>query len=199
MLRRLSSLTLILLACILAACGGAAPQLIGSYPSTDAGNTYQSPSNIGQDYQISYDTAMTLEVENVYFFNIINSIIARQFEAEVVSSRSWDEGGDHFEEFVIVVPSHRFNEFRDWLRERGTIVAETTFAHVQVSDFGGSSSYYSTITLTVKPYGWVKFRNFAIGVFWFLVVLIPPILMIIGLITVIRWVAGRFKRREPIA
>jgi hypothetical protein len=156
MLRRFSITILLLMACVLAACGGSAPQLIGSYPSTDNPNTYQPPPEIRGGYQISYDTSIILEVDNVPFFNIMSGLFLHTFDAQVVSENSWQENGNRITEFVIIVPSHRFNELRNWLRERGTIVSETTFAHVQENNYITAESYYSTLTLTVRPYWWVK-------------------------------------------
>jgi hypothetical protein len=197
MLRRFSIIILLLVACALAACSGSAPQLIGSYPSTDIDPVYNPPVEIGGSYQISYDTSMVLEVDNVPFFDIVLGSNARDFDAQVISNRSWQDGADQINELIVVVPSHRFNDLRDWLRTRGTIVSETTFAHVQDTNFITSESYYSTLTLTVRPYGWVKVRNFAMGVFWVVAAIIPPVLMVIGLITVIRWGVGRFRRQKP--
>jgi hypothetical protein len=202
MLRHCSIILLSLLACILAACGGSAPQLIGSYPSTDIGNTYQPPIDIERgDYQISYDTSMVLEMESLDLFdNTLGVLLPAEFGGRLVSNRNWNEGADQVSEFIVVVPSHRFNDLRDWLREQGTIVSETTFAHVDgLNSISSTTDYYSTLTLTVRPYGWVKVRNFAMSMFWVVLALIPPILMVIGLITIIRWGVGRFRRRiSPI-
>lgn len=205
MLRRLSSFTLIVMACVLVACGGAAPQLIGSYPSTDSGNTYQPPppDYVPSHLEITYNASLEIEVRDTYSAIYTAKNIASRYNGYLLSSRTWGRDSDVYGEVVIAVPSYNFDSARGDLRWMGTVLSEEMTGELDYVGPGWEGGgAYSNITVSLKPESANLGRKVWGGVQWVgrvVALLVPPILMIIGFITVIRWVAGRFRRREPTA
>ncbi len=203
MLRRLSSFALLLLACALAACGGAAPQLIGSYPSTDSSNDYQPPPSdyVPSHLEITYNATLEIEVRDTYSAIFTAKNVAARYNGYLLGSRTWGRDSDVYGEVVIAVPSYNFDSAKQELHWLGTVLSEELTGeldYVAPSWEGGGS--YSNITVSLKPESANWGRKVWGGVKWVLLVLayaIPPTLMIIGLITVVRWVVGRFRRLTP--
>jgi hypothetical protein len=211
MSRILFSLTLILLTLALAACGGAAtPQLIGSYPqggegqggdpySPPIGGYYPPPQNLF----IAYNASLELEVEHPSYTVYSVRSVAEQYHGYLLNSRTWRKGGDEYAEATVAVPVSNFEAVRSRIKSLGEVKSESVSGELRDSEPGlyGGAENFSHITVTLSPASanWGRrIGAFFTGVMWFLFAITPPILMLIGLITVIRTVMGWVqKRRTP--
>jgi len=208
MFQRLS-LLLLLGAWVLAACGGAAtPQLIGSYPDGDS--TYNPPpvndwSPPPQNLYIAYNAALELEVDHPSYAVYSVRSFAEQYGGYLLTARTWTEGGDDYAEATVAVPVSNFESVTASIKSLGQVKSESISGEIRDSSptyLGGASSF-SNITVSLKPNSanWLKkigafFGGVFSGLFRVLVWFTPPFLMIVGLITCIRTVAGWVSARN---
>jgi hypothetical protein len=190
---------------VLAACGAnATPQLIGSYPQTgEAPIAYYQPPAVPR-LTITYHASLELEVENTG--NALYSVqwIASQNYGYLLNSRTWRESSLTYGEATIAVPASRFDAARSALRGLGTVREESISGELKpVDGYEAGWEGYSNITVSLRPaaasWGRQALRG-ATGVlqfaWWVATVVLPPALMVIGLVTVVRW-AGRRLRPRP--
>jgi len=202
---------LLLIVCIgtLVACGGAVtPQLIGSYP--DSGSpplTDWSPTNGSpppQNLYIAYNAALDMEVDHPNYAVYSVRAIAEHSGGYLLNSRTWSEGGDEYAEATVAVPVGNFESVKAQIRSLGTVRAESVSGEIR----NGSPTYldgaasFSNITVSLKPNAanWLmKIGGFVggviVGLFWLFVWIMPPFLMLVGLITSIRTVVGWLRKR----
>ena len=189
-----TKLFLIAMVMILAACApGGTPQLIGSAPRAGEGglppiNTL--PPIPPADVTFVYNAAADVSVEYVWRARWAAEQIATELGGRVVSQR-WVDVQGNVAELVMIVPAGQLDAALNRLHTLGTVNDSDKYATVQSGGAYGSSSLYSAITLTLREYWWVDVRDWA---FWIAVIGTPVVLMLIGLITVLRWV-GRWLRR----
>ena len=211
MSRKLLFSLLIVVTLTLAACGGAStPQLIGSYPQGSegqGGDSYVPPiadySPPPQNLFIAYNASLELEVAHPSYSVYSVRSVAEQYHGYLLNSRTWYKGGDEYAEATVAVPVSNFEAVRSRIKTLGDVKSESVSGELRNSDPGlyGGAENFSHITVTLRPASANRPRKigaFFTGVFWFVVAITPPILMLIGLITVIRTVAGWVqKRRTP--
>jgi hypothetical protein len=193
----------------LAACGGAAtPQLIGSYP--EGGTTYNPPpvtdwSPPPQNLYIAYNASLELEVDHPSYAVYSVRSVAEQFGGYLLTSRTWTEGGDEYAEATVAVPVGNFETVKARIESLGDVKSESISGEIRDAGpayLGGAESF-SSITVSLKPVSWNWLKKTGTffgwvfsGLFWLLVWLTPPFLMLVGLVTCIRTVAGWVRARN---
>jgi len=212
MFHKIGSALLLALGLSLAACGSAEPQLIGSYPQT--GQTYtQPPINSDgpapQHLQIDYNAALELEVENPPSAIYSVKSIAEHYGGYLISSETWQQNGDDYATVTVAVPVGTFEAARARLKSLGIVRSESMSGELrdQGPTYLNEFQTYSNITISLTPTSanWGrKFGSFFSTaftvIFWLLVVVIPPFLMIVGFFTCLRafgeWVSARSKPKS---
>jgi hypothetical protein len=207
MLRRIFVVALVVLAGGLAACGGAAPQLIGTYPQT--GQTYNPPpinndSPAPQHLQISYNAALELEVDHPEWAIASVRAVAENYSGYLINSETWRENGDDYATGTIAVPVSNFEAARARIKNLGQVKSESVSGQLQDSGptyLNGAQTYSNiTVTLTPSSANWGRrFGTFvgglAVVVFWILVIVTPIGLMLVGLATCVNWLATWIDKR----
>ena len=212
MFRRCVILLVAGLACAVAACAGpSTPQLIGTYPQ-GGGPSNPQPDYGGsvppQNLYIAYNAALELEVDRPAATVYSVQSIAERSGGYLLTSRTWTERGDEYAEASIAVPVYAFESVRSQLRSLGEVRSESVSGELRDGSPGylGGAASFSNITVTLRPDSanwWRKIGSFFSGaltvIFWTLAVVTPPFLMIVGLITTFRtvagWIAARTKAR----
>jgi hypothetical protein len=188
----------------LAACGGSAtPQLIGSYPQGgEPPIAYYEPVP-AQPLTINYHASLEMDVEDTQ--RALHNIqwIASQHSGYLLNSATWHEANRLYGEATIAVPVSRFEAAISALRGLGSVRAERISGEVQsayVSEAGWEG--YSEITVSLRPASadWGRqIGGFLTGslqfVFRAALILVPITLMMIGLVTVVRWAGSRLQAR----
>lgn len=198
------------LVCPTACHGGvvspATPQLIGAYPQDpDAIVWPTSP-------QVVYRAYIELEVSNPTTVAERAARLATDYGGYLVSSQTWSESGRKQASLTLAVPVAYFDSLRAALLDLGTLVQEDlTGTPVRYSPGGNEWNTYTSITLRLRPPTGLAFDlgravgqwlDWAGGVLLdvgavglrLLVIGLPLFLMLIGLITVLRWLR-RLGRR----
>lgn len=189
----------------LAACGGATPQLIGSYPKgTDSSPTYAPPP---ENLLVVYNSHLELEVYETDSAARRAAQLAYDHGGYLVSSQSWSQNDRKYTTLTLAVPVAQFDTVRQSLLELGTLITENVSGD-RVSPRAGADSWntFSNITVQLRPspaprllpslpsFGWNPARTFeqAFGVFasiftflvdlviWAAVVVGPFVLMGLG-------------------
>jgi hypothetical protein len=191
-------LFLIVLALALAACSpGGAPQLIGSAPR--AGEVGLPPINnppTPGGLVVVYNASMELAVRNVPFARDGVRGLASEMNGYTLTERAWQSGFEQLAEVSIAVPAHRVEQTLSRLRYFGSVRSESKSGQLVTGE--GYASGFSTITVTLRPDWWAGTADFFGGVLWVLAALIPPVLMLIGLITVLRGVGCWWRNRRTV-
>jgi Domain of unknown function (DUF4349) len=211
MFHKIGSALLLALGLTMAACGSAAPQLIGSYPQT--GQTYaQPPINsdgpVPQHLQIDYNAALELEVENPPSAIYSVKSIAEQYGGYLISSETWNQNGDDYATVTVAVPVGTFEAARTRLKSLGNVRSESTSGELrdQGPAYLNEFQTYSNITISLTPTSanWGRrFGNFVGGLatvlFWVFLIVTPIALMLIGFVTCMQalanWIDARGKRQ----
>lgn len=194
-----TKLLLIALVLTLAACSpGGVPQLIGSAPRGNEGglppiNT-ASPAPAG--LVIVYNASIELAVRNVASAREWVKGLASEMNGYVLAERACQSGFEQLAEVTLAVPAHRVEHTLSRLRYFGNVRTESKSGQLLTTDAYGAGSGYSTVTVTLRPDWWAGTADFFGGFLWLLAALIPPLLMLIGLITVLRAVGGWLQKRR---
>ncbi|MGQ0600572.1 MAG: DUF4349 domain-containing protein [Anaerolineales bacterium] len=185
---------------LLAACApGGVPQLIGSAPRAGEGglppiNT-APPAPAG--LVIVYNASIELAVRNVAYAREWVKGLASEMNGYVLAERAWQSGFEQLAEVTLAVPAHRVEQTLSRLRYFGNVRTESKTGQLLTTDTYDAGSGYSTVTVTLRPDWGVGVWDFLGGVLWLSAALIPPLLMLIGLITVLRAV-GRWWRKRRV-
>ncbi len=208
MIRSFVFRSLVLIAAFaLAACTSpATPQLIGSYPQGGQGEAHELPpisdySPVPPRLVIVYNASMELEVEQPTYAVYDVRSIAEQNGGYLLNSRTWRKGWDEYAEATIAVPVSSFEAARSRLRSLGEVRSESVSGEIRDIDPGwyDRSSGFSNITVSLYPASanWLRrIGSFFAGVFWIAAAVTQPVLMLIGLFTVIRAVVGWIRKRR---
>ncbi|MBI5291006.1 MAG: DUF4349 domain-containing protein [Chloroflexi bacterium] len=196
---------ILLAALALAACGGAAPRLIGAYPQ--AGGNSPPPITVyppaPANLYIAYNASVELEVQDARYavYRIRNE--AENLGGYLLTSRTWMQGGDEYAEATVAVPVSSFETMRARLRWIGDVRSESVSGELRdvgPGVYGGAESY-SNITVSLRPAsanGWKKIGGFFTGAFRVALAATPPLLMLIGFLTVARAAIGWIRRRRKV-
>lgn len=190
-----------------AACGSATPQFIGSYPQT--GQTYSPPpiNNDGpvpQHFQIDYNAALEIEVENPNWAIASVRAVAENYNGYLITSEAWRENNNDYASVTVAVPVSNFEAARARIKSLGEVRSESVSGQIQNQGptYLNELPNYSNITVTLTPSAanWGRrFVNFLGGlatvVFWILVIVTPIALMLIGLATSVNWLTTWLDRR----
>jgi hypothetical protein len=207
-LRPLSLISFIsLISLFITACSTpATPQMIGSSPQgSDAPSSSEYNSNIPGNTLVVYNAYMELEVSDTeYAARQAKQIVAAQ-GGYLVSSRSWSSGGNRYTTLTLAVPVARFDTVYQSLMRLGKLVSDDVSGDRINVDYGSNPyNTFSNITVQLRPPAWDMSKTLAswwsniwyvsYRLFRFAWSAVPMILMLIGLVTVVRWVWGRVKK-----
>lgn len=212
MFRRLFHFILILIACILAACGGSAtPQIIGSYPRGSETGAYTSSEGAPMNTLVVYNAYLELEVYDVGSAAERAKGLAYDYGGYLASSQSWYQGSQQYATLTLAVPVAHYDDLRHSLLRLGTLKSESTSGDL-INTYDGSNGWntFSNITVHLRPASvpnraveaasnWIAdvvafvFR-LATGLFWIAIVVAPPFFMVVGFINTLRWIVARLRR-----
>lgn len=196
---KFSLIAIFLMTVGLAACApGSAPQLIGAAPRGNEGglppiNT-APPAPAG--LVIVYNASIELAVRNVAYAREWVKGLASEMNGYVLAERSWQSGFEQLAEVTLAVPAHRVEQTLSRLRYFGNVRTESKTGQLLTTDAYGAGSGYSTVTVTLRPDWWAGTADFFGGLLWLLAALIPPLLMLVGLITVLRAIGRWVQKRR---
>lgn len=191
----------------LAACSTpGTPQMIGSAPQdSDAPSSSEYNSNIPNNTLVVYNAYMELEVSDTdYAARQAKQIVAAQ-GGYLVSSRSWSSNGNRYTTLTLAVPLARFDYVYQSLLRLGTLVSDSVSGDRVNVDYGSNAyNTYSNITVQLRPPAWnvgqtiSSWFAFVWSIAWTVIKIIlivtPFALMLIGFLTVVRWVGSRVKK-----
>jgi hypothetical protein len=190
-----TKLVLIAMIMMLAACSPGAPQLIGSAPR--GGEVGLPPINnplAPAGLVIVYNAAMELAVRDVSSARVAVRNVASEMNGYTLSERTWQSGFEQLAELSMAVPAHRVEQTLSRLRYLGQVRSESKSGQLLSGD--GYTGSFSTVTVTLRPDWWAGVMDFFGGVLWLLAALVPPALMLIGAVTVLRSVGRWWQKRQ---
>ncbi|MBI5082196.1 MAG: DUF4349 domain-containing protein [Chloroflexi bacterium] len=204
-LRSLSLLSLI--SFFAAACSTpGTPTMSGSYPQgSDSPSSSEYNSNIPNNTLVVYNAYMELEVSDTEYAARQAKQIAASQGGYLVSSRSWYSNGERWTTLTLAVPLARFDYVYQSLLRLGTLINDSVSGdRVKVDYESNPYNTFSNITLQLRPPAWnvgkgvsswfATLWSFIVTLFWLAVAVTPLILMGIGGVTVMRWIASRVKK-----
>ena len=202
----------------LAACSGAGPQLIGTYPKEIGSSTRASPP---ANLLIAYNAYMELEVSNLDRAAEQATQVTYDHGGYLVSSDTWSSEGRKCATLTLAVPVLQFDPVHAALLDLGQLRREDISGQpVHVSPGGEGWNTFSNITVQLRTaasgfhisppsLGWSPVRTFeqAFGVFasiftwlvdlliWLVVIVGPFGLMGWGLVALVKRVRSKGSKQ----
>jgi len=180
--------------------------MIGSYPQdSDAPSSGEYNSNIPNNTLVVYNAYMELEVNDTDYAARQAKQLATAQGGYLVSSRSWSSGGNRYTTLTLAVPLARFDHAYQSLLRLGTLISDSVSGDRINVDYGSNAyNTYSNITLQLRPPAWnvgqtiSSWFAFVWSIAWTVIKIVlivtPFALMLIGFVTVVRWVGARIRK-----
>jgi len=149
------ALLVLILALVLAACGGAsaAPQLIGSYPQepeTGAGLPEYAPP--ARNLLVVYSASLELEARDVDAAADRAAQLAYDYGGYLAESQSWRRDGRKYTTLTLAVPVAYFEAVYAGLLELGTLISENVSGDLRpVGQYGDEWNTFTHITVSLRP------------------------------------------------
>ena len=201
---------IVLLTLGLAACSGAGPQLISTYPKETGPATYAPPP---ANLLVVYNAYMELEVSNPDVTAEQATRLVYDHSGYLVSSDSWYSDGRKCTTLTLAVPAAQFDSVHNALLNLGKLVREEISGD-RVNAGSGADSWttFSNITLQLRPasggsyislpsFGWNPARTFEqafavfASIFTCLVDIVIWVVVIIGPFVLMGWGAMALVKR----